>query len=67
MAEVRLADNEDARRELAVEMFKRHVRAAGITVDYNADIEYMEHALVAFADEWAARDLALTLRTEDHS
>lgn len=52
-------DNEDARRDLAVEMFKRHVRAAGIGTDYDADIEYMEHALLAFADEWATRDLAV--------
>lgn len=52
----RLYDNEDARRDLAVEMFKQHVRAAGIRTDYDADIEYMEHALLAFADEWAALD-----------
>lgn len=53
--EVRFATDEDYRRELAVKMMKRHLRAAGITTDYDADIEYMEHALVAFADEWATR------------
>jgi cytochrome c biogenesis protein ResB len=58
VGEVRFYDNEDARRELAVEMFKRHVRRAGITTNYDADIEYMDRALLAFADEWAARDLA---------
>lgn len=53
MAEVRFADLEDGRRELAVEMMKRHLLAAGISVNYDADLEYMDRALVAFADEWA--------------
>lgn len=43
---------EDARRERAVEMFKRAVRAAELGVDYDADVEFMEHAIIAFADEW---------------
>lgn len=51
---VRPHDGEDARRELAVEMFKRQVRAVGIGTDYDADIEYMEYALLAFANEWSA-------------
>lgn len=61
MAEVRRANNEDARRELAVEMFKRCVRERGpdgVGGGYDPDIEYLENAIVAFADEWASRDLA---------
>jgi hypothetical protein len=63
--EVRAYDDEDARRDLAAEMLKRHVRAAGITVDYDADIEYLAGPLAAFADEWArmlntARNLGWT-------
>lgn len=55
-AEVRFANREDARREMAVAAFKRHVRAdPRIKANYDADIEYMEYALLAFADEWAVR------------
>jgi hypothetical protein len=57
MREVRPYDNEDARRDLAVELFKQHVRQAGITDNYEADIEYMENAIVAFGDHWASLDL----------
>lgn len=53
-SEVRPWNDEDRRRDLAVEMLKRHARAARPDTDYDADIEYLEYAVVAFADEWAA-------------
>lgn len=54
MAEVRFHNAEDTRREMAVEMFKRHARKAIGSSCYDPDIEYLEHALVAFGDEWAS-------------
>lgn len=48
---VRHYDSEDARRDALVEAMQRHVRAARPNVNYEADIEYMEHAIVAFTDE----------------
>lgn len=51
-AEVRFHNYEDKRREEAVRRFKFEVRRAGITTDYDMDIEYMDEALLAFADEW---------------
>lgn len=53
MSEVRAYGPEDARRDAAVEMMKRHVRLAKVDCDYDADIEYLGAALLAFADEWA--------------
>lgn len=55
MPEVRFFDSEDARRQEAVEMLKRHVRATRPDANYDADIEYLEYAVIAFADEWAER------------
>lgn len=51
MGPVRHYDAEDARRDAIVEAMKGHLRAAGITTDYDADIEYMGEALVALVDE----------------
>jgi hypothetical protein len=56
MPEVRFHDADDIRREAAVEMLKRHVRATLPVRDagmYDADLEYMDRAIIAFADEWA--------------
>lgn len=50
MSEVRFANSNDHRREALVELFKLCVREAGITCDYDADIEYMEYAIEKFAD-----------------
>jgi hypothetical protein len=41
---------DDARREAIVQAMKGHVRAARLDAEYDADIEYMEHALVALVD-----------------
>lgn len=65
MAEVRPYGPKDARREAAVEMLKLHVRRAGIDTDYDADIEYIEHALLAFADEWLEANIALVLEDDE--
>lgn len=51
MSEVRHYDSKDARRDALVEAFKHHVHAAKLDADYDADIEYMGEALVAFVDE----------------
>jgi hypothetical protein len=48
---IRRYDESDARRDALVEAMKRHVRAARPDTDYDADIEYIEHAIVAFTDE----------------
>lgn len=61
MPEVHPYDNEDARRDLAVEMMKQQARKARPGVNYDADLEYLDAALLAFADEWAAKDLATAL------
>lgn len=44
--------SEGHRRDEAVEGMMRAIRAAGITTDYDADIEHLGYALLAFADEW---------------
>jgi hypothetical protein len=54
MSVIRHYDSADARREAIVEAMKRHVRAARLDAEYDADIEYMEHALVALVDEQLA-------------
>jgi hypothetical protein len=54
-SEVRPYDEQDARRDAAVEMFKRHARAARPESNYDADIEWLEYAIIAFADEWSGR------------
>ena len=51
---VRRPNHEDARRYEAVEMLKRHVRAQRPDANYEADIEYLDRAILAFADEWVA-------------
>jgi hypothetical protein len=51
MGVIRRYDESDARRDALVEAMKRHVRAARPDTDYDADIEYIEHAIVAFTDE----------------
>lgn len=56
--EIRPYDDEDVRRDFAVEMFKRHVRVARPDVDYDADIEYLEYAILSFADAWAKLNLS---------
>lgn len=52
-SEVRLPDARDERREAAVKMMKRHARAARPEADYEPDIEYLDEALLRFAEEWA--------------
>lgn len=52
--EVRMPSAEDARRKLAVTLFTDQVKRQRPDSDYTADIEYLDAALVAFADQWAA-------------
>jgi hypothetical protein len=51
MSVMRHYNADDARREAIVQAMKGHVRAARLDAEYDADIEYMEHALVALVDE----------------
>jgi hypothetical protein len=51
MAETRPYGPDDARQDALVEAFKRHVHAARLDAVYDADIEYMGEALLAFTDD----------------
>lgn len=53
-AEVRFHDAEDERRELAVKLMLDAAKKARPDANYEPDIEYLEHAVLAFGDTWAA-------------
>lgn len=54
MSEVRTANHDDLLRAAAVDLFKRCVAEVRPGSDYDADIEYLSQALVAFAERWRA-------------
>lgn len=48
----------DARREAAVELLKTHVRRQRPDTDYDSDLEYLDEAILAFAEEWSGSHYA---------
>jgi len=58
-SEVRSYDSKDQMRDVAVAMFKHAAKIARPDTDYDADIDYLEDAVLAVAEEFIRTGWAL--------